>query len=220
MIRYFTHGITCKLIYSCLRMITGIYSMKNWIYSWYTRLHHLRMQLNLRTVRMIYTKFHLRMIPMIYAEFTQKEIIHRQVITYAWYSGFTHYLRMIPGLRKSYFYLLMIRMIRMIRTEQYADGAVLTCSPAPPPPQRQRAQARQGWPRCGEARTRDSRLAESPKSAPRASRLARLSSLTLITGSREADSAGCPQVLQHDFESTASCCLHLGLSLATLSWPH
>ncbi len=43
-------------------------------------------------------------------------------------------------------------------------------------------------------------------------RLTRLCSLTLFTGSREGDSAGCPQVLQHDVESTASCCLNLGLS--------
>ncbi len=81
----------------------------------------------------------------------------------------------------------------------------------------QRGADQQGWPRRAEARTRDSRLAESPKWAPRASRLARLGSLTLFTGSREADSTGCPQVLRHDFESTASCCLNLGLSWAKLS---
>jgi hypothetical protein len=74
-----------------------------------------------------------------------------------------------------------------------------------------------GLAELAEAWTRDSRIAESPKSAPRDSRLARLGTLTLFTGSREADSRGCPQVMQHEFEATASCCLHLGLSLAKLS---
>ncbi len=151
------------------------------------------MQLDLRTVPMLFTNVHLRMILRIYTWFTQYEIylrmilrhwlyfgrrglvvkaagwlsldrqfepylraytvapswcglgcrsrtlmveyidprfflriICRQVIIHARYSGYTHYLRMIVGLRKSGFHL---RMIRMIRTEQFADdvpGTYLT----------------------------------------------------------------------------------------------
>jgi hypothetical protein len=70
----------------------------------------------------------------------------------------------------------------------------------------------QGWPRQGVARTSGPRPAESPKSAPCASRLPRLAPPPLFAVSTKTDSAGDPKVLQHDFEPAASCCLSLGLA--------
>ena len=48
-----------------------IYASTNFIYAKYALLRHLRLQLGLRTVRLIHIKYHLRMIRRIYSEFTQ-----------------------------------------------------------------------------------------------------------------------------------------------------
>ncbi len=54
-----------------------IYACMNCIYAKYALLHHLRVQLGLRTVRLIRIKYHLRMIRTIYSGFTQKAIYLR-----------------------------------------------------------------------------------------------------------------------------------------------
>jgi hypothetical protein len=48
-----------------------IYTCMNCIYEKYALLHHLRLQLGLRTVRLIRIKYNLRMIRRIYSGFTQ-----------------------------------------------------------------------------------------------------------------------------------------------------
>jgi hypothetical protein len=59
-----------------------IYACMNCIYAKYALLHHLRLQLGLRTVLLIHIKYHLRMIRRIYSGFTQKEIYLRMILFY------------------------------------------------------------------------------------------------------------------------------------------
>ena len=90
---------TLIIIYAWYAEYTQDLRNRKSIYAWFT--HGTQEQLNIR-------------------------IIRRHKIIYAWYSWFTQDLRMIPESRKSRFYLRMIIMIHMIRTEQFADEQTLS----------------------------------------------------------------------------------------------